>query len=254
MLEVKELNAQLTVIADIRSTIEPILAHVQQSVHDIQVKTTDRSLEVRFCSKPEETPYGCMLRIEVDGANGRIGIDTILKPQDTERGVGRQLIAAVRDVAARRAYRLFILGPVNGFFWKLVEWGGHVIDRETVEITHETRLADVAPGHSTFSELDRICLTDEQRAAGRERFAATYPHVVAEIDALGPQFAALRGIDYNQCRANAIDLGMKEHALASRIEMFDLLLDYAIESQSEREQIRLRRRESIARLLAQVNS
>lgn len=245
------MNTPSTLIADIRAAIEPILAHVRPSVHDVRVKTTDHSLEVRFCSKPDETHYGCMFRLVVDYGNGSIGIDTLLKPQGTERGVGRRLIAAVRDVAARREYRLFILGPVTGFFWKLVDWGGNVVNRETVEITHKTRLADIAPGQSTFSELDSSCLTDEQRAAGRERFAAAHPHVVAKIDEMGPQVAALLGLDYEQCRADAIDLGMKELALASRIEMFDLRLDYAIESQPEREQIRLRRRESIAPLLRQ---
>ncbi|MBN3836313.1 hypothetical protein [Burkholderia sp. Ac-20344] len=245
------MNIPSTTIADIRAAIEPVLAPVRQSVHDIQVETTGHSLEVRFRSTPEQTHYGCMFRLVVDDGNGRIGIDTLLKPRGTERGVGRRLIAAVRDVATQHAYRLFILGPVNGFFWKLVDWRGHVVNRETVEITHETRLADVIPGQSTFSELDRTCLTEAHRAVGRERFAAAHPHVVAEIEAMGPQVAALLGVDYEQQRTGAIELGMKEQALASGIEMFDLLLDYAIDSQPEREQIRQRRRELIAQLLGQ---
>lgn len=247
------MNTPSTTIADIRAAIEPVLAPVRQFVHDIQVKTTGQSLEVRFLSKPDETQYGCMFRLVVDDGNGRISIDTLLKPQGTERGLGRRLIAAVRDVATLHTYRLFILGPVDGFFWKLVDWRGHVINRETVEITHETRLADVTPGQSTFSELDKACLTEVHRAVGRERFAAEYPHVVAEIEAMGPQISELMGVDYEQQRTDAIELGMREQALASGIEMFDLLLDYAIDSLPEREQVRQRRCELITQLLGQQN-
>lgn len=244
------MNTPSTTIAEIRAAIEPILAPVlQQSIHDIQVKTTGHTVEVRFLATAEDTRYGCMFQLDVDDDNGCIGINTLLKPQGTERGVGRSLIAAVRDVATRHQYRLFIQGPVNGFFWKLVEWGGHVINRDRVEITNETRLADVTPGHSTFSELDSSFLSDAQRAAGRECFATAYPNITAEIEKMGPQVAEILGVDYEQCRVGTIELAMKELALTRRIEMFDLLLEYAIESQLEREQILQSRRESITRLL-----
>ncbi|WP_125482933.1 hypothetical protein [Caballeronia choica] len=242
------MRAPSTIIPSIFDAVKPVIDGLRPALYEIEVKTDSDSLVVHFRSTPEQTNLGRMFRLNVDEKNRNVFLDTLLKPEGCERGSVRRLIAAVREVVHQHGYRIFIYGPVPGFFWKLIDWGAQVINRELVEITVETRLNDVIPSHSTFDEIDKTLLTDSEREGALERFVAENPEVVRGID---PEIAALMGRDYAQDRRIAIAHEMRELALERGIDRFELLLHYAVDTSLRREQILECRRAAIARLVGE---
>ncbi|XUT89150.1 DUF6388 family protein (plasmid) [Cupriavidus metallidurans] len=181
----------------------------------------------------------------VKDAAQRIGIPNILTQGIGVRGLGRSLIASVRSVAGQVGYRLFIDDMVPGFYRKSLEWGAIEVDHETVEITDATRLADVTPGHSTFEDINARFLADAQMQAAQERFLAANPSVLAELDAVPPDIAKIFGINLEEQRKKLAAEAIATLARRKGIDAFEIWLEYAIESPSERTSILERRQELI---------
>lgn len=228
----------------LRQAIEPILGTIQDRVHAVWIDTAGNTLTVRFQTTPEES-VGMMLHVVVKDADRRIGIPNILTQGIGLRGLGRSLIAAVRSVAGQVGYRLFIDDMVQGFYRKCLEWGAIEVDHETVEITDATRLADVTPGHSTFKAIDASFLTDELVQAAQERFLTANPSVLAELDVVPPDIAKIFGINLEDQRKKLAAEAIATLARRKGIDAFEVWLEYAIESHSERTSILERRQELI---------
>ena len=240
------MSGQRTVL-QLRQAIAPILSTIQDQLYELEIKVDGDTLTVPFKSTPNHVG-GNMFGLRVAGH--RILIDTIIKPENIhQRGLGRSLIAATRDVATEFGYRLFIVGMVPGFYRKSLEWGAIEISDEDVEITNSTRLVDVLPGQSTFKALDSELLPEESVTAGHERFLVDYPDVVAGL--LPADLAETFGIDIIAERAKLIDSAIFTLARKKGVEAFEVLLEYAIELPSERERILERRREIIRTRSAQ---
>ena len=228
----------------LRQAIEPILGTIQDRVHAVWIDTAGNTLTVRFQTTPEDSA-GMMLHVVVKDAAQRIGIPNILTQGIGVRGLGRSLIASVRSVAGQGGYRLFIDDMVQGFYRKSLEWGAIEVDHETVEITDATRLADVTPGHSTFKAINARFLTDEQVLAAQERFLAANPSVLAELNAFSPELAKIYHINLEDQRKKLAAEAIATQARRKGIDAFEVWLEHAIESPSERTSILERRQELI---------
>jgi hypothetical protein len=248
------MRERLNTVIGIYKEIEPLLSPIRAQLHDLKVDVDSDQLELRFRVTATEDRFGLMLRVVVLDEDKQIQVPNIFKPSSiTQRGFGRSLIAAIRTAANRLGYRLFIVDLVPGFYRKLMSWGGRHVDDETVEITDFTRLSDVLPGESTFDELDKTYLSDECLAVGYERFVAEHPESVVHIERMGPDTAKILGIDYQKVRMKAIVQELEQAARAHGVDPFEYLLRYAVESEIEREEILLRRRQAIAVRLEQVS-
>lgn len=82
-----------------------------------------------------------VLDVFVNDEFKEIQIPTIYLPQDLHKyGYGKSIIAAVREVAKRNGYRLFITNLVESFHRRLLARGADRINHEVVEITGTTDL------------------------------------------------------------------------------------------------------------------
>jgi|GEM_PF-7086860 len=244
---------QSQTIPRLERAIATIIATVKEQLHAVWIDTDGNTLTVRFRSTPDDSG-GKMLCVLVDDASKSIGIPNILKPRAIEqRELGRSLIDAVRSVAKSLGYRLFIIDMVQSFHRKTLEWGAAEIDHETVEITDATRLTDVLPGHSTFKAINATLLSDQQVRVAHERFLVDYPGVLAHLAPIPEDFAKILGINLEDQRMKLVADAMADQARLQGVDAFDMLVEYAFESPSEREQI-LERREQLIRAAGAFDS
>lgn len=82
-----------------------------------------------------------VLLVGVIDQHKEIQIPNIMVPHEMQRnGYGKAMIAAIREVALRNGYSLFITDLTTSFYRRLLARGGAPINHEVVEITRETDL------------------------------------------------------------------------------------------------------------------
>ena len=82
-----------------------------------------------------------VLLVGVVDQHQEIQIPNIMVPHEMQRnGYGKAMIAAIREVAQRNGYSLFITDLTPSFYRRLLARGGALINHEIVEITSKTDL------------------------------------------------------------------------------------------------------------------
>lgn len=80
-------------------------------------------------------------------------------------------------------------------------------------------------------------LTEQQLANGCRKFLDVHPAVAARIEAINPELANILGVDLSELRRDETMKELQAAAAQSGIDSFEYLLEFAIESDYERERI-----------------
>lgn len=93
-------------------------------------------------------------------------------------------------------------------------------------------------------------LSDSQIATGYQRFLAAHPEASARASAVTQADADACGTDLDELRRIEVAKALRETAASRGIDGFEFLLQYAVESEAEREEILRANQEAIERAIA----
>lgn len=132
MIEItRQIEAAVRAIADLLFSNSKIYRpQVDGNTFEIKVQLDDNPLNMTR-----------VLLVGVVDQHKEIQIPSIMVPHEMQRnGYGKAMIAAIREVALRNGYSLFITDLTASFHQRLLARGGAPINHEVVEITRETDL------------------------------------------------------------------------------------------------------------------
>lgn len=123
--------------AAVRAICDPLFSN--STIYRPQVDGDTFGIKAQLNANPLEMTR--VLLVGVVAQHQEIQIPNIMMPHEMQRnGYGKAMIAAIRDVAQRNGYRLFITDLTSSFHRRLLARGGAPINHEIVEITSETNL------------------------------------------------------------------------------------------------------------------
>jgi GNAT superfamily N-acetyltransferase len=132
MIEIiRQVEAAVRVIADpLFSTSKIYRPQLTNNTFEIKVQLDDDPLNMTR-----------VLLVGIAGQHKEIQIPNIMVPREMQRnGYGKAMIAAIREVAIRNGYSLFITDLTPSFHRRLVARRAAPINHEIVEITSDTDL------------------------------------------------------------------------------------------------------------------
>lgn len=92
-------------------------------------------------------------------------------------------------------------------------------------------------------------LSKEQISAGYERYLAQHPDANARVNSITQDLADALGVDLTELRRIEAANALSESAASLDIDGFEFLLRFAVDSESDRQQIIVKRREFMERAL-----
>lgn len=93
--------------------------------------------------------------------------------------------------------------------------------------------------------MSKPLLSKEQIETGYDSFLAQHPEASARVKAVSLELADALGSDLGELRRVEAATALGESAASRGIDCFEYLLRFAVDTESEREQIMQARRESI---------
>jgi len=97
--------------------------------------------------------------------------------------------------------------------------------------------------------MNKSLLSKEQIELGYNRFLAQHPEASTRVKAVTLEHADILGVDLGELRRVEVAQALNESAANRGIDGFEYLLRFAIDTESEREQIMQANRESTDRAL-----
>lgn len=95
--------------------------------------------------------------------------------------------------------------------------------------------------------MNKRLLTDEQIATGYDRFLAVHREASSRVNAVTQAIADALGVDLSELRRIEAVKALSEAAADRGIDGFEFLLQYAVDSETDREQIIRANREAMKR-------
>jgi hypothetical protein len=93
--------------------------------------------------------------------------------------------------------------------------------------------------------MSKKMLSEEQLETAYNRFLAEHPEVSVRVKAITLESADALGVDLRDLRRVEVAKALEEFAASCGLDVFEYLLGYAVETQSERQKIMHSRREAI---------
>lgn len=97
--------------------------------------------------------------------------------------------------------------------------------------------------------MNRPLLSKEQLATGYDRYLRRHSEARARVNAITQEHANSLGVGLEELRRVEVEMALSESAKSLGIDRFEYLLRFAVDTESEREQIRQASRESLERAI-----
>lgn len=129
--------------ADIAGVIDAILQPYLQQFHEWRIEQGPGYIEVKGRVGEKDAGKTLVLRVNFSHDGRQVQIPNIFMPSPMMRGqgIGKQVIAAIREALEKYGYQLFIVDLVPSFYDRLIKRGAVCCEEgEVVLITDKTRL------------------------------------------------------------------------------------------------------------------